>query len=175
MALVVATAKDFVNDLAQRVKGRVQVTTDALRTYVNVIEDAFGSEVDYAQLHKLYHAALENETRYSPAKCIGCDMKAVSGNPDYKHVSTSFVERQNWTVRTTMRRYTRLSNGFSRKLENHAAATALNYFAYNFIKIHRTPRMSPAMAAGVSDRLWSVEDLVALWEAYEQRGAERAA
>ena len=170
-----ATAKDFVSDLAMRVKGRVQVTTDALRTYVNVIEDAFGSEVDYAQLHKVYRAPLENETRYSPAKCIGCDMKAVSGNPDFKHVSTSFVERQNWTVRTTMRRYTRLSNGFSRKMENHAAATALNYFAYNFIKIHRTLRTSPAMAAGVTDRLWSVEDLVALWEAYEQRRAERVA
>jgi hypothetical protein len=102
-------------------------------------------------------------------------MKAVSGNPDFKHVSTSFVERQNRTVPTTMRRYTRLSNGFSRKRENHAAATALNYFAYNFIKIHRTLRTSPAMAAGVTDRLWSVEDLVALWEAYDQRGAERAA
>ena len=100
-------------------------------------------------------------------------MKAVSGNPDFRHVSTSFVERQNWTVRTTMRRYTRLSNGFSRELRNHAAATALNYFAYNFIKIHRTLRMSPAMAAGVTDRLWSVEDLVALWESYERR-AERA-
>jgi len=102
-------------------------------------------------------------------------MKAVSGNPDPKHVSTKIVERQNWTVRTNMRRYTRLSNGFSRKLENHAAATALNYFAYNFIGIHRTLRMSQAMAAGVTDRLWSVEDLVALWEAYEQRRAERAA
>jgi hypothetical protein len=102
-------------------------------------------------------------------------MKEVSGRPDFRHVSTSFVERQNWTVRTTMRRYTRLSNGFSRKLENHAAATALNYFAYNFIKIHRTLRTSPAMAAGVTDRLWSVEDLVALWEAYEQRRAERVA
>jgi hypothetical protein len=98
-----------------------------------------------------------------------CEMKEVSGRPDPKHVSTSFVERQNWTVRGTMRRYTRLSNGFSRKLENHAAATALNYFAYNFIKIHRTLRTSPAMAAGVTDRLWSVEDLVTLWEAYEQR------
>src|ERR1700722_11358033 len=170
-----ATAKDFVNDLSRRVKGRVQITTDALRTYLNVIEGAFGSEVDYAQLHKVYRAPMDNETRYSPAKCIGCDMKAVSGNPDYKHVSTSFVERQNWTVRGTMRRYTRLSNGFSRKMENHAAATALNYFAYNFIKIHRTIRMSPAMAAGVETRLWSVEDLVALWESYEQRRAERAA
>jgi len=156
-------------------KGRVQVTTDALRTYVNVIEDAFGSEGDYAQLHKVYRAPLENDTRYSPAKCIGCSTKDVSGNPDPKHISTLFVERQNWTVRTTLRRYTRLSNGFSRKLENHAAAVALNYFAYNFIKIHRTLRMSPAMAAGVETRLWSVEDLVALWEAYEQRRAERAA
>ena len=102
-------------------------------------------------------------------------MKEVSGRPDYKHVSTSFVERQNRSVRTSMRRYTRLSNGFSRKLENHAAATALNYFAYKFIKIHRTLRTSPAMAAGVTDRLRSIEDLVALWEAYEQRRAERAA
>jgi IS1 family transposase len=125
-----ATATDFVNDLAKRVKGRVQITTDALKTYVNVIEDAFGSEVDFAQLHKVYRSPMDNETRYSPAKCIGCSTKDVSGNPDPKHVSTSFLERQNWTVRTTMRRYTRLSSGFSRKLENHAAATALNYFAY---------------------------------------------
>ena len=119
-----ATATDFVNDLAQRVKGRVQITTDALKTYVNVIEDAFGSKVDFAQVHKVYRSPMENETRYSPAKCIGCSTKDVSGSPDPKHVSTSFVERQNWTVRTTMRRYTGLSNGFSRKLENHAAATA---------------------------------------------------
>ena len=98
-------------------------------------------------------------------------MKEVNGKARREACSTSFVERQNWTVRTTMRRYARLSNGFSRKLENHAAATALNYFAYNFIKIHRTLRISPAMAAGVTDRLWDVNDLVALWEAYEQRRA----
>jgi IS1 family transposase len=170
-----ATATDFVNDVAARVKGRVQITTDALKTYLNVIEDAFGGTADYAMLHKIYGAVNETEARYSPAVCIGCDMKTVSGVPDPKHVSTSFVERQNWTVRTTMRRYTRLSNGFSRKLENHAAATALNYFAYNFIKIHRTLRTSPAMAAGVTDRLWEVADLVALWQAHEQRRAERAA
>jgi len=171
----VATAIDFVQDIEKRIKGRVQITTDALRIYLLVVEDVFGGKADYAQLHKVFRAARDGETRYSPAKCIGCDMKEVSGRPDPKHVSTSFVERQNWTVRTTLRRYTRLSNGFSRKLENHAAAVALNYFAYNFIKIHSTLRTSPAMAAGVTDRLWSVEDLVALWEAYESRRAERAA
>ncbi len=169
------TAKEFIADIASRLKHRVQITCDAYRPYLTAIEDQFGMEVDFAQLHKIYGAPTENETRYSPAKCIGCEMKTVIGDPDPKHVSTSFVERQNWTVRTTMRRYTRLSNGFSRKLENHAAATALNYFAYNFIKIHRTLRMSPAMAAGVTDRLWDVNDLVALWESYEQRRAERAA
>ena len=170
-----ATAKDFVNDLASRLSKRVQITSDGHRPYLEAIEGAFGSEVDYSQLHKIYGAtSVEDFRRYSPARCIGCEMKPVSGNPDPKHVSTRFVERQNWTVRTTMRRYTRLSNGFSRKLENHAAATALNYFAYNFIKIHRTLRMSPAMAAGVTDRLWDVADLVALWKAYERR-AERAA
>src|SRR6202161_1856701 len=102
-------------------------------------------------------------------------MKETNGRPDPKHVSTSFVERQNWTVRTKMRRYTRLSNGFSRKLKNHAAATALNYFSYNFIQIHKTLRTSPAMAAGVTDRLWNVHDLVALWEQYEQRQQQQAA
>ena len=117
----------------------------------------------------------QEETRYSPAKCVSCESKVVTGRPDPKHISTSYVERHNWSVRTSMRRYTRLSNGFSRKMENHSAAVALNYFAYNFIQIPRTLRTTPAMAAGVTDRLWSVEDLVALWEACEQRRAERAA
>jgi hypothetical protein len=134
-----------------------------------------GSEVEYAMLVKLYGNDRESETRYSPAECIGCRAIPISGNPKAAHISTSFVERQNWSVPTAMRRYTRLSNGFSRKIENHTAAIALNYFAYNFIKIHRLFRTSPAMAAGVTDRLWSVEDLVALWEAYEQRRAERVA
>lgn len=115
----------------------------------------------------------EAETRYSPGQRIGIQSAIIAGRPDPKHVSTSFVERQNWSVRTAMRRYTRLSNGFSRKIENHAAAVALNYFSYNFIRIHRTLRVSPAMAAGITDHLWDVSDLVSLWEAEErsERGA----
>jgi IS1 family transposase len=165
------TAKQFVSDLASRLSHRVQITTDAHRPYLQAIEDSFGGDVDYAMLHKVYGFPLENETRYSPAQVMGCEVRPITGDPAQEHISTSFVERQNWTVRTNMRRYTRLSNGFSRKIENHAAAVALNYFAYNFIKIHRTLRVSPAMAAGVTDRLWDVSDLVTLWEEYERTAA----
>jgi len=168
------TAWAFVEDIARRVKGRIQITTDAYKVYLNVIEEVFGCSIDYATLQKVFGASDEPEKRYSPAKCIGCEMKTVIGDPDPKHVSTSYVEGQNWTIRTNLRRYTRLSNGFSRKAKNYEAAVALNYFAYNFIKIHRTLRTSPAMAAGVTDRLWDVSGLVALWESYE-REAERAA
>jgi IS1 family transposase len=166
-----ATATIFVSDLASRLSNRVQITTDGHRPYLEAVESAFGMEVDFSILQKIYGSVLENDTRYSPAKCIGIDVRHVSGNPDPKHICTSHVERQNWTVRTKMRRYTRLSNGFSRKLRNHAAATALNYFAYNFVQIHSTLRTSPAMAAGVTNRLWDVADLVALWESYEQEKA----
>jgi len=166
------TAFAFVHDLKARLKNRVQITSDGHRVYLTAIESAFGSEVDYAMLVKIYGAdPREDETRYSPAQCIGIQMAVISGHPHPKHISTSFVERQNWSVRTAMRRYTRLSNGFSRKIENHAAAVALNYFAYNFIKIHRTLRVSPAMAAGVTDRLWSVDDLISLWESEETKRA----
>jgi IS1 family transposase len=165
------TAKAFVSDLAARLSHKVQITTDAHRPYLQAIEDAFGGDVDYAMLHKVYGFPMENETRYSPAQVMGCEVRPITGDPAQEHISTSFVERQNWTVRTNMRRYTRLSNGFSRKIENHAAAVALNYFAYNFIKIHRTLRVSPAMAAGVTDRLWDVSDLVTLWEEYERTAA----
>jgi len=167
------TARHFVDDVAQRLTNRIQLTTDGHKVYLNAVENAFGCEIDYAMLIKNYESTQE-ETRYSPAKCVSCERKPVMGHPDPKHISTSFVERHNWSVRTSMRRYTRLSNGFSRKVENHAAAVALNYFAYNFIQIHRTLRTSPAMAAGVTDHLWSVADLVALWES-EEREAERAA
>jgi 3-methyladenine DNA glycosylase/8-oxoguanine DNA glycosylase len=136
----------------------------AHKVYANVVEDAFGADIDYAQLVKIYGNDPEAEKRYSPAECVGCEKKVIMGTPDPEHISTSYVERQNLSVRMTNRRYTRLTNAFSRKLENHAAAVALGYFAYNFIKMLRT---TPAMAAGVTERLWEVRDLVELWEAYE--------
>ena len=165
-----ATAYDFMHDLADRLTNQVQLTTDGHRPYLEAVESAFGVDIDYAMLIKIYGSD-QTEKRYSPAKCLGCDARTITGQPNPKHINTSFIERQNWSVRTAMRRYTRLSNGFSRKIENHCAAVALNYFAYNFIKIHRTVRMSPAMAAGVTDRLWEVSDLVALLETSESKKA----
>ena len=138
------------------------MTTDGHRPYLEAVESAFGAQIDYAMLVKLYGADPEGERRYSPPVCIGAIPTVINGNPDPDHISTSFVERQNWTVRTTMRRYTRLSNGFWRKIENHMAAVALNYFAYNFIKIHSTLRVTPAMEAGIASRPFDVADLVAL-------------
>lgn len=161
-------AVPFIADLAGRLSHRAQLTTDGHRAYLEAVEGAFGSAIDYAVLNKVYGFPKQPEVRYSPPECVGVNMKVITGDPDPAHISTSFIERQNWSVRTNMRRYTRLSNGFSRKFENHAAAVALNYFAYNFIKIHRTLKMTPAMAAGVTTKLWEVSDLVALWEAYER-------
>jgi IS1 family transposase len=155
-------AEEFIADLASRLKHRVQLTSDGHRPYLEAVEAAFGADIDYAMLVKLYGHDQDNERRYSPATCIGAVPTVITGRPDPEHISTSYVERQNWSVRTSMRRYTRLSNGFSRKIENHMAAVAINYFAYNFIKIHRTLRVSPAMAAGVTNRLFDVSDLVAL-------------
>ncbi len=155
-------AHAFVSDLASRLRYRVQMTSDGYRPYLEAVESAFGAQIDYAMLVKLYGADPEGERRYSPPVCIGAIPTVITGNPNPDHISTSFVERQNWTVRTTMRRYTRLSNGFSRKLENHEAAVALNYFAYNFIKIHRTLRVTPAMEAGIADHVWTSEEIVAL-------------
>ena len=150
-----------MQDVAERMAGRVQLTSDGLYWYPHAVENAFGIDVDYAVQMK-HFAGDGHAGRYSPGRFTGSTKEVIKGDPDPKHISTSFVERQNWTVRTTMRRYTRLSNGFSRKLENHAAAVALNYFVYNFIRIHRTLRTSPAMAAGVTSKLWEVSDLVAL-------------
>ena len=128
------------------------------------MEGAFGANIDYAILQKIYGGSDEPEKRYSPAKCIGSDMKVVSGDPDPAHVSTSFVERQNLTMRMSMRRFTRLTNGFSKKVENHAAAVALHFIHYNFARIHKTLRITPAMAAGISDYVWSFEEIAVLAE-----------
>jgi IS1 family transposase len=156
-------ASDFMDDCARRIKGRVQLTTDGHKAYLEAVEGAFGMDVDFAVLHKIYGAPSESETRrYSPATCIGCDMKTVIGRPDPKHVSTSFVERQNLTMRMSMRRFTRLTNGFSKKAENHCHAVALHYMHYNYVRVHQTLRVTPAMEAGLTDHIWTVEDLISL-------------
>lgn len=165
-------ATDFAFDIQDRVIGRPQITTDAHKPYLAAIEMAFGENVDYAQMHKIYGASDEPETRYSPAKCIDCDMKTVIGSPDYEHVSTSFVERQNLTMRMSMRRFTRLTNAFSKKIENHGHAVALHFMYYNFVRIHKTLRVTPAMEAGVADHVWSFEEMVSL---LEQRSQVQAA
>jgi IS1 family transposase len=156
------SAYNFMCDAAKRISGRPQITTDAHRPYLQAIEDAFGTEVDYAQLHKIFGAATPDESRYSPATCIGCDMKTVMGNPDPKHVSTSFVERQNLSMRMGIRRFTRLTNAFSKKVENHAASVAIWFMYYNFVRVHQTLRVTPAMEAGISDHVWSIEEMCCL-------------
>jgi IS1 family transposase len=155
-------ATEFMVDCADRISNRVQITTDGHKAYMEAVETAFGADIDYAQLQKIYGAPAENHTRYSPATCIGCDMKVVSGDPDPKHVSTSFVERQNLSMRMSIRRFTRLTNAFSKKVENHAAAVALWFMYYNFCRVHQTIRVTPAMEAGISNHVWSIEELVSL-------------
>lgn len=157
-----ATARHFVDDLAGRLANRVQLSTDGYKVYLNAIENAFGSEIDYAMLVKVFGNSPEGEKRYSPAAVLGTKREIITGSPDPLHISTSYVERQNLTMRMSMRRFTRLTNAFSKKIENHVAAIALHYMHYNFCRIHQTLRVSPAMAAGVSARLWSITDLVAL-------------
>ena len=162
------SAFTFTSDLKARLANRVRLTSDGLKLYVNAVVDVFGADIDYSQLIKLYGASGENETRYSPAKCIGCLSKAVTGDPDPKHVSTSYVERQNLTMRMHMRRFTRLTNGFSKKVENHIHMIALYTVFYNFTKIHKTLRVTPAMQAGLTDRVWGMVDIVRLLEEVEQ-------
>jgi IS1 family transposase len=166
-------AMDFMKDAASRIKGRVQITTDGHKAYLSAVEEAFGADVDYAQLHKIYGASLENETRYSPATCIGCEMKEVTGNPDPKHVSTSYVERQNLTMRMHIRRFTRLTNAFSKKIDNHAYAVAVHFMYCNYVRIHQTLRVTPAMEAGLSDHAWTIQELVEMGEAAMPKPAKR--
>jgi IS1 family transposase len=156
------TARIFVNDLAKRLANRIQLTSDGLSVYLAAIEQAFHGHIDYAQLVKIYDNPQEAEKRYSPAECIGCKPQVVDGDPDPKHISTSFVERQNLTMRMQMRRYTRLTNAFSKKIENHVAMVALHIMHYNFCRIHQTLRVTPAMEAGISRDVWSIEEIIAL-------------
>jgi hypothetical protein len=148
-------AYHFMHDLRERLANRVQLTTDGHRAYLTAVEDSFGCEVDYAMLAKIYGNAPEGpEVRYSPAVCMGARKAVVSGNPDFAHVSTSYVERQNLTMRMSMRRFTRLTNGHSKKLENHEHAVAIHYMYYNFARIHQSLRVTPAMEAGISDHVY---------------------
>jgi IS1 family transposase len=153
------TARAFIGDLADRLASRIQLTTDGLSIYVNAVEDAFGSDVDYAMLVKVYGASQE-EIRYSPAECIGCERKVITGQPKIQHISTSYVERQNLTMRMGMRRFTRLTNGFSKKIENHFYAIAIHFMHYNFCRVHKTLRVTPAMEAGITDHVWTIEEML---------------
>jgi len=156
------TACDFIDDLASRLANRVQLTTDGLKVYLNAVEEAFGADIDYAVLIKLYGSDSSAEKRYSPPVCLGTEQTRVMGTPGPKHVSASYVERANLTMRMSMRRFTLLTNVFSKKLENHAAAISLHFMHYNFCRVHQTLRTTPAVAAGVADHVWSVEEIVRL-------------
>jgi IS1 family transposase len=164
------TAKVFVADLASRLANRVQITTDGHGAYLQAIDDAFGIDVDYAVLEKVYATPTEAQKRYSPPVCVGAKRKEITGRPEQEHISTSFVERQNLNIRMGNRRFTRLTNAFSKKVENHVYALAIYFMHYNFVRIHQTTRVTPAMAAGVSKTLMSVADMVRIvdeWEAKE--------
>jgi len=152
-------ACQLIDDLKGRLKSRIQLTTDGLKVYLEAVEGAFGSEIDYAMLIKTYESSQE-ETRYSPAVCTSAEAKPIMGNPAPQYISTSYVERQNLSMRMGIRRFTRLTNGFSKKVENHAAAVALYYMHYNFCRVHQTLRVTPAMAAGLTDHVWTIEEML---------------
>jgi IS1 family transposase len=155
-------AYHFMHDLADRLAHRVQLTADGHKPYLAAVADAFGTDIDFAQLIKVYGEGPKTEARYSPAQCMGAKKAAVTGNPERRHISTSFVERQNLTMRMSMRRFTRLTNAFSKKVENHEHAIALHFMNYNFCRIHQALRCTPAMAAGVASHVWSLEEMINL-------------
>ncbi len=158
-------AKAFMWDVASRLSTRVQITTDGHKAYLEAVEGAFGMEVDYAMLIKLYGTPTTPETRYSPGEVIGTETFVKAGNPDPRHISTSYVERQNLTMRMSMRRFTRLTNAFSKKVENHEHMLAIYFLYYNFCRVHQTLRVTPAMEAGIANHVWSIEEMVRLLDA----------
>jgi IS1 family transposase len=162
------TALAFMQDVARRLTQRVQLTTDGHKAYLDAVERTFGQNIDYAMLQKLYGSDAEQEKRYSPAKCIGTDIQRIQGRPDPKHISTSYVERQNLTMRMGMRRFTRLTNAFSKKVQNLGHAVALHFMYYNFCRRHQTLGMTPAMAVGLADHEWSIDEVIALLEERER-------
>jgi IS1 family transposase len=163
-------AKEFVGDLSFRLSKRVQITTDGHKAYLQAIDDAFGVDVDYAMLEKIYAAPTEGPHRYSPPVCVGAKRRKVMGKPDKAHISTSYAERQNLSMRMGLRRFTRLTNAFSKKVENHVHALAIYFMHYNFVRIHQTLRVTPAMAAGVTDKLWELIDIVRIVDEWEKSG-----
>jgi IS1 family transposase len=154
-----SSARILIEDLAGRLKSRIQLTTDGLKVYLEAVEGSFGCEIDYAMLVKNYESSQE-ETRYSPAVCTSCERKAIMGRPDPKHISTSYIERSNLSIRMGIRRFTRLTNAFSKKVENHAAAFALFLMHYNFCRVHQTLRVTPAMEAGLTNHIWSIKEML---------------
>ena len=167
------SAMELMDDLRDRLANRVQLTTDGHKAYLEAVEGAFGDDVDFAQLVKMYGPTITAPGRYSPAECTGAKKNRITGNPDYKHVSTSYVERQNLTIRMHNRRFTRLTNAFSKKVENHEYAVALHMMYYNFVRIHKTLRVTPAMASGVTEKLWEIADIAKLVEDAEAKPAKR--
>jgi IS1 family transposase len=168
-------ARVFIDDLASRLSNRVQLTSDGHKAYLEAVERAFGADIDYAMLIKIFGDAGAPPGRYSPAPCVGSKKERIEGNPDPKHISTSYSERANLTIRMHDRRFTRLTNAFSKKAENHAHSVALNFMYYNFVRIHTTLRCTPAMAAGVTTKLWEIADMVIVLEEWEARQVQRIA
>jgi IS1 family transposase len=167
----VGCATDFLQDVAGRVSSRIQLTTDGHKMYLSAVEDAFGSAIDYAMLQKVYGSDPQAEKRYSPAVCLGCKVDVITGSPDPAYIGTSHIERQNLTMRMNIRRFTRLTNAFSKKIENHTHSVALFYMHYNFVRVHQSLRVTPAMEAGLTTTPWSIADIVALAEKHADEKA----